>query len=86
MEGHMSGLSPIDTRDDKMLPAVYRRSDIVQRANVSARRPSPEQPERKSVAAADGAAGGGYTRKPSSSSATVGAGTPRKGVIVDVWA
>ncbi len=82
----MSGLSPIDTRDDKMLPAVYRRSDIVQRANVAARRPSPERPEGKSLAATDGAASGGYTRKPSSSAATVGAGPPRKGMIVDVWA
>ncbi|MHB8770833.1 MAG: hypothetical protein ACYC7J_07555 [Syntrophales bacterium] len=82
----MSGLPPVDTRDDKMLPAVYRRSDIVRSANVAARRPSPGRPDGRSIAAADGAAGGGYTRQPSSSSATVGTGASRKGMIVDVWA
>lgn len=84
----MSGLPPIDVHDNKMLPVVYRRSDIIQSANVTGRQSPRGWPEGQIVAVNDGVNGSaGYTRSRSDSSAVVKPGTPcPKGMIIDVWA
>lgn len=81
----MSGLSPVDVRDDKMLPAVYRRSDIVRQGNAAARRPAQGRPEGLVGEAPEATTGSGYARRARSSSATTGTVSSRKGLLVDVW-
>lgn len=83
----MSSLPPIDVQDSKMLPAVYRRNDIIRSANAAARQSPRERPEGRIIRADDGLNGHGYTRSGSTAPAAVRSGNAcPKGVLVDVWA
>ncbi len=83
----MSGLPPIDVHDNKMLPAVYRRSDIIRSANVTGRQSLRGSPEGQIGAANDSVNdSGGYTRSRNDSPAVIKPGNPcPKGMIIDVW-
>jgi hypothetical protein len=84
----MSGLPPIDVHDGKMLPAVYRRTDIARSANVAGGSPPRGRSEGQMVVADGGGTSKGYTRSGSNSPPAVskpGNSLP-KGMIVDVWA
>ena len=77
----MSGLPPLDYHDSKMLPAVYRRSDITRTVNGAGR-----QPEGQIVAANDGVTNSGHTRSRTNSPAAVRRGNScTKGMMIDVW-
>jgi hypothetical protein len=80
----MNGLPPIDSHDNKMLPAVYRRSDVARSANVGGRHSPQGRPDGQTVIANDGATSSGYTRSLNNSPAVPGNACP-KGVLVDVW-
>jgi hypothetical protein len=83
----MSGLPPIDVRDSKMLPAVYRRSDIARSADVAGRQSPQGWQEGQLVAASDGAISSGYTHSRNNSPMVVKTGNScPKGMIIDVWA
>jgi len=84
----MSSLPPIDVHDTKMLPVVYRRSDIIRSANVTGRQSPRGWPEGQILAANDGVnSSGGYTRSRNDSPTVVKPGNPcPKGMIIDVWA
>ncbi len=83
----MSSLPPIDVHDSKMLPAVYRRNDIIRSANAAVRQSPHEQPEGRVIGADDGLNAHGYTRSGSTAPAAVRSGNAcPKGMIVDVWA
>jgi hypothetical protein len=83
----MSGLPPIDVHDSKMLPAVYRRSDITRSVNVAGRQAFLGRSERQIVAANDDPMSSGYTRSRSNSPVAVKPGNScPKGMMIDVWA
>ena len=83
----MSSLPPIDVRDNKMLPAVYRRSDIVRSAHVAGGQSPQGWQEGQLVAANDVTISSGYTRSRNNSPTVVKTGNPcPKGMIIDVWA
>lgn len=83
----MSGLPPIDVHDGKMLPAVYRRTDIVRSANVAGGQSSQGRAEGQIFAVNDGGNSNGYTRSGNNSPAVAKPGKSfPKGMIVDVWA
>ncbi len=82
----MSSSPPIDVHDSKMLPAVYRRSDITRSVNVAGRRSFPGRPEGQIIPANDSITSGGYTRSRNNSPAVVKPGNfCPKGMIIDVW-
>ena len=84
----MSSLPPIDGHDNKMLPAVYRRSDIIRSVNVTGRQSPRGWSEGQIISANDGAdRSGGYTRSRNDSPAVIKPGNPcPKGMLIDVWA
>jgi hypothetical protein len=83
----MSGLPPLDVHDHKMLPAVYRRSDIARPANIAGRQSRQGLPEGQLVPVGGGAEDTRYTRPRNNSPMVVRTGSSRlKGMIVDVWA
>ena len=83
----MSSMPPIDSHGREMLPAVYRRTDIVRSANVAGGHPLPRRQEGKIVTANDDAPGSGYTRSGNNPAAAARPGDScSKGMIVDVWA
>jgi hypothetical protein len=83
----MSGLPPIDAKDNTMLPAVYRRSDIVRSANVAGRPSLPEGQDAQVFLSNDGVNSGVYKRSRNDSPVVVKTGNPfLKGMIIDVWA
>jgi hypothetical protein len=87
LDDPMSGLRSIDVRDNKMLPTVYRRSDITRSANIASRLPPQGWQEGQLVAANDDAISNGYTRSRNNSPLAVKTGNPcPKGMIIDVWA
>jgi hypothetical protein len=82
----MNGLPPIDAHDNKMLPVVYRRSDVARSANVGGRQSPQGRPEEQIVITNDGATSSGYTRSRNNLPAVVKTGNSRpKGMLVDVW-
>ena len=84
----MSRLPPVDVHDNKMLPAVYRRSDVVRSANVVGRQSSHGRQEGQIVATNhNDVNNSGYTRSRNNSTIMVKTGNScPKGVIIDVWA
>jgi hypothetical protein len=83
----MSGLPPVDAHDNKLLPAVYRRSDTARAANVAGRQSPPEQRDGNVALASDGADSSVYKRSRNHSPVEVKTGNScPKGLIVDVWA
>ena len=83
----MNGLPPIDVNDHKMLPAVYRRSDIIRSTNATARQSFPERPDGHVALANDEINSNVYNRSRNNSPVVVKASSSyRKGLIVDVWA
>ncbi len=83
----MSSLPPIDGHDNKMLPAVYRRSDIIRSANAAGRQSPPGRQEGQIGVTNNEVNSSGYTRSRNDSPAVVRTGNPcPKGMIIDVWA
>ena len=82
----MSSLPPIDVHESKMLPAVYRRSDITRAVKVAGRQSFPGRPAGQIVAANDGVISSGYARSRNNAPAVVKPGNfCPKGMIIDVW-
>lgn len=78
----MSGLPPINLQGDKMLPAVYRRTDITRQVVVTGNQtlpgPSGEHPVNVS--------NNGYNRLSKNCVAPTESGAVcPKGMIIDVW-
>jgi hypothetical protein len=78
----MSGLPPINLHSDKMLPAVYRRSDITRQVTIAGKQFLPGPPGDQLVDVSNN----GYIRLRKSCAAPVepGAAHP-KGMLIDVW-
>lgn len=79
----MSGLPPINLHSDKMLPAVYRRSDITRQVTVTGKQSLPGPPGEQLIKVSNN--GYKHLRKNPTAPVEPGAAYP-KGMIVDVWA
>jgi hypothetical protein len=78
----MSGLPPINLHSDKMLPAVYRRSDIPRQVTVTGKQSLAGPPGDQLIDVSNN----GYTRLQKNSAPPVAHGaTHPKGMIIDVW-
>ena len=78
----MNGLPPINHQSDKMLPAVYRRTDITRQVIITGKQPLPGSSSGHLVDVSNN----GYKRLSKNCAAPIepGAVYP-KGMIIDVW-
>ena len=78
----MSGLPPINLHSDKMLPAVYRRSDITRQVTITGQQSSPGPRGEQLVDVSNN----GYKRLRKNCAAPVSPGSAYpKGIIIDLW-
>jgi hypothetical protein len=82
----MSSLPPLDVHADKMLPTVYRRSDIVRPATVAGRQTLQRPSDGQIIAMNNSRINSDYSnlRRNSPAAAAPGTSCP-KGMIIDVW-
>jgi hypothetical protein len=82
----MSSLPPLDVHADKMLPMVYRRSDIVRSATVVGRQTLQRSSDGQIIAMNNGRINIDYSNLRCNSPAAAAPGTScPKGMIIDVW-
>lgn len=78
----MGGLPPINLQSDKMLPAVYRRTDITRQVITTGNQSLPAPSGEHLVAVSNN----GYKRLPKNCAAPIAPGAVYpKGMIIDVW-
>lgn len=78
----MSVLAPNSLGSNKMLPAVYRRSDITRQVTIADKQPVPGLSGEQLIDVTNG----GYKPLRKNCAVPVGPGTSYpKGMIIDVW-
>jgi hypothetical protein len=78
----MSGLRPINLQSDKMLPAIYRRTDITRQVIMTGKQ-SLSGPSGEHLI---GVSNNGYKRVQKNCAAPIDPGPIfPKGMIIDVW-